>query len=468
MRRSLLVLIISGISTGAVASGYALWTYMSDPADSVAASAIAPTGGAGKSTSGTKVAAITPPPAALPPGTSSLLAIEVARIEAGGPSVLAGRSPPHHKVTILANGREVASVTATDEGQWSAIVPDGIAAGPLELSITSQPKEGGATVRGATRQLVVPERTTPQLATAPSRPQTQAAAVGIKAPAPRTAPKPIERPQAEAKRPSTTSAGLRVEGEDAANKRALAEFEALVERTRKEMSAQQQPPVSSQAPAEPRVAQAPNATPSPSPSPSGTTYAPAAGPTQTPAVAASPASGSSPPTSLAPQSPRSAQASGVAEPAAGTATGTKLAGVLPPVAPAPPASSTAPGSNPPTPAAVQAPIPVPITFETDEDLLTNNGERAVALLAEYLRLKRPAGITLSGHADARGSDGYNMRLSLKRLKAIERYLRAAGYSGALSLVPRGKREPYRGIDRRHLPLREIYQADRRVELRLTP
>ncbi len=127
----------------------------------------------------------------------------------------------------------------------------------------------------------------------------------------------------------------------------------------------------------------------------------------------------------------------------------------------------APGARP-TPAALPAPIPVPITFETDEDELTTNGARAAFLLAEYLKLKRPAGITLSGHADARGSDGYNMRLSLKRLKAIERYLRAAGYSGALSLVPRGKREPYQGIDRRQLPLREIYQADRRVELRITP
>jgi len=111
---------------------------------------------------------------------------------------------------------------------------------------------------------------------------------------------------------------------------------------------------------------------------------------------------------------------------------------------------------------------VPITFVTDETTLTSNGERAAALLAEYLRLKRPAGITLSGHADARGPDSYNMRLSRRRLEAIERYLRAAGYSGELSLLPRGKREPYQGIDRRHLPLREIYQADRRVELRLKP
>jgi outer membrane protein OmpA-like peptidoglycan-associated protein len=117
---------------------------------------------------------------------------------------------------------------------------------------------------------------------------------------------------------------------------------------------------------------------------------------------------------------------------------------------------------------VQAPIPVPITFVSNQVVLTPGGERAASLLAEYLRLKRPASVTLSGHADARGPDGYNMRLSLRRLEAIERYLRAAGYSGGLSLVPRGKRDPFQGIDRRRLPLREIQQADRRVELQLTP
>jgi outer membrane protein OmpA-like peptidoglycan-associated protein len=466
MRRSLLVLIISGISTGAVASGYALWTYMSDPNGSVAASAVAPFGGASKPTPGgqAKVAAITPPPAATPPGTSSLLAIEVARIEAGGPSVLAGRSPPHHKVTILANGREIANVTATDEGQWSAIVPDGIAAGPLELTITSQPKEGGTAVRGASRQLVVPEGA-PQLATAPSRPPTQTAAADVRSPAARTAPQPIERP-------STAPVRARPESEDAASKRALAEFEALVERTRKEMRAQQPQPSSAAQGSAAQTGAATSTVPttaqaSKSPTSAGSPLA--AAPSLAPATSAptSPATAASTAKPSAPAPVNAAEGQGGA-PSAPAERETKVAaGIVPPVAPAPAASSPTPGSRP-TPAAVQAPIPVPITFVTDEDALTTNGERAVVLLGEYLRLKRPGGITLSGHADARGSDGYNMRLSLKRLKAIERYLRAAGYSGALSLVPRGKREPYQGIDRRHLPLREIYQADRRVELRITP
>lgn len=415
MRRSLLVLIILGISSGALASGYALWTYVSsDRNEMVTAAAVPSSAATKKSTSAGKSAALTPSSPALPPGTSALLAIEVARIEAGGPSVLAGRSPPNHKVTVLANGREIANVTASDEGQWSAIVTDGIVAGPLELSIVSQPKEGGAQVRGASRQVVVPEAG-PSLATA--SPQTRTAAVDNRSPAARAAPQPVERPQVEVKRPQAGSTQGRAGGEDASNKRALAEFEALVDRTRKEMSGQQPPRPSSTAqgqklndPAAPRSAAA------------------FSGP-----VAAPP---STPDTKLA------------------------AAGIIPPASVAPRAVST--------PAAVQAPIPVPITFVSNQVVLTPGGERAASLLAEYLRLKRPASVTLSGHADARGPDGYNMRLSLRRLEAIERYLRAAGYSGGLSLVPRGKRDPFQGIDRRRLPLREIQQADRRVELQLTP
>ncbi|MFN3744595.1 MAG: OmpA family protein [Hyphomicrobiaceae bacterium] len=439
MRRSLLVLIISGISTGAVASGYALWTYtMGDRAERPAATARAPADEASNpAPASAAVAALAPPPAASPPGASALLAIEVARIDAGGPSVLAGRSPPNHRVTVLANGREIASVIATDEGQWSAIVSEGIAAGPLELSIVSQAKEGGAPVRGAARQLVVPPAPTSALAVAtppPTRPQpAKAVPADSKAPAPRTTPQPIERPQAEARRPVTSPPQAGAEGEDAASKRALAEFEALVERTRREVAAQKTDRVAPVAESGRNAAAT-----SLLPTAQATTTA------QSPAASMRAAEGAATPAMAQPE--------------------TKLAAAMPAASP-----PTIPGPRPePAPAAVQAPIPVPITFVTNRATLTPNGERAAELLAEYLRLMRPAGITLTGHADARGPDGYNMRLSLRRLEAIERYLRAAGYSGELSLIPRGKREPYLGIDRRRLPLREIYQADRRVELRLTP
>jgi outer membrane protein OmpA-like peptidoglycan-associated protein len=217
--------------------------------------------------------------------------------------------------------------------------------------------------------------------------------------------------------PAPAQAPTQAKSDEAASKRALAEFEALVERTRKEM------------------AQQPATSPVKAESNRGATVL-AAGPPPTPMQV---------PASAAPAAPE-----------------TRLA------AAAPPAVSPSVARTERAPAAIQAPIPVPITFVSNQVALTSDGERAASLLAEYLRLKQPAGITLSGHADARGPDGYNMRLSLRRLEIIERYLRAAGYSGQLSLLPRGKREPYAGIDRKRLPLREIYQADRRVELRLTP
>ena len=118
-----------------------------------------------------------------------------------------------------------------------------------------------------------------------------------------------------------------------------------------------------------------------------------------------------------------------------------------------------------TPAAAPA-VPVPITFVTGEATMTAEGARAAALLVEYLRILRPAAITLSGHADVRGSDGYNLDLSRQRLEAIERHVRSHGYTGRLALLPKGRSEPYRGIDRRAAGLEAIHQADRRVELRL--
>jgi outer membrane protein OmpA-like peptidoglycan-associated protein len=133
-----------------------------------------------------------------------------------------------------------------------------------------------------------------------------------------------------------------------------------------------------------------------------------------------------------------------------------------PAVPAAPEASAAPAVP-----VVQAPIPVPITFYTDEAVMTSDGDRAAQLLADYLRITKPQAISLSGHADSRGPDGYNMDLSRRRLAAIERYLRAAGYQGGLTLVPLGETVPYRVVDRSKLTLAQRYQLDRRVELEVT-
>lgn len=133
------------------------------------------------------------------------------------------------------------------------------------------------------------------------------------------------------------------------------------------------------------------------------------------------------------------------------------------IAAAPPAarSEVEPGVPAPRP-------PAPITFVYDEATFTDPGRREMVALTEFLRQRRLETVTLSGHADSRGSDAYNMELSRQRLEAVARHLREAGYKGKLVLVPKGKREPYATPDRARLSEEEAYQLDRRVELHASP
>ncbi len=107
-----------------------------------------------------------------------------------------------------------------------------------------------------------------------------------------------------------------------------------------------------------------------------------------------------------------------------------------------------------------------MTFVYNEATLTSEGKGAARLLLEFLTLKKFASVTLSGHADERGLPNYNMELSRERLATIEHVLRDGGYKGKLELVPKGANEPFSGIDRSKYPPEELYQLDRRVELRV--
>jgi outer membrane protein OmpA-like peptidoglycan-associated protein len=73
-------------------------------------------------------------------------------------------------------------------------------------------------------------------------------------------------------------------------------------------------------------------------------------------------------------------------------------------------------------------------------------------------------VTLSGHADERGSQPYNMDLSRQRLDAVATYLRDAGYPGELVLLPKGKTEPFAIPTRHSLAREEAFQLDRRVQI----
>lgn len=109
-------------------------------------------------------------------------------------------------------------------------------------------------------------------------------------------------------------------------------------------------------------------------------------------------------------------------------------------------------------------VPVPITFIFNEATLTADGEKAAALLLEYLRLKNFGRVALTGHADERGTVELNMNLSRQRLETVARYLKDGGFTGALELIPKGESEPFTGVVRGEYEQEDLYQLDRRVEL----
>jgi outer membrane protein OmpA-like peptidoglycan-associated protein len=134
------------------------------------------------------------------------------------------------------------------------------------------------------------------------------------------------------------------------------------------------------------------------------------------------------------------------------------------VAPAP-ATSTMTTTLRDTPHLESASIPVPMTFVFDQATLTADGEKTATHLLEYLQLKKFAAVTLSGHADERGTAEYNMELSRKRLETVSAFLRKGGYNGKMTLVPEGASEPFKGVDRSKFSQDDLMQLDRRVELR---
>lgn len=129
-------------------------------------------------------------------------------------------------------------------------------------------------------------------------------------------------------------------------------------------------------------------------------------------------------------------------------------------------ATAASDSTAPTSATSQDVIPVPIMFVYNEATLTSEGQRAAALLLEYLTLKHLSAVELTGHADERGTNEYNFDLSRERLEKVSELLRAGGYAGNLKLTPKGKTEPYVGVDRSRYSGEALYQLDRRVELRV--
>lgn len=108
--------------------------------------------------------------------------------------------------------------------------------------------------------------------------------------------------------------------------------------------------------------------------------------------------------------------------------------------------------------------PLPINFEFNQAQFTPAGRDAAEQLLACLLEDQPERISLSGHTDAKGADGYNLTLSERRLETVGAFLREGGYEGEVNLLPRGESEPFEPDDPNLYSEAEIDQMNRRVAL----
>ncbi|AHB50166.1 hypothetical protein W911_09825 [Hyphomicrobium nitrativorans NL23] len=383
-----------------------------------------------------------------PPGD---VALDISRISPDGPSVFAGRAEPRAYITVYADGKSAGTVQADDGGSWSLSTEHKFAGADPTITFESAPTPPAKSEPApAPEPSVTPPSSTTETAAAEAAPATEQ--VTEDAPA---AAGDVMRKFEELVSEAREDAAREKEAEEkAAREKKEAERRQLAQaQTQAALKAQRE---AEQAAAEAArkdaakreterqtVAAAATATPASSaatdkPQAEAATEEPAASSDTTASASADAVPGGK---------------STVEGDAAQKDTETKAAMLAAPGKAAKPAA--------------QAPIPVPIMFVYNQAALTVEGERAAELLLEYLLLKRLDSVELTGHADERGTHNYNFDLSRERLEAVSRILTDGGYKGKLTLTPKGKTEPFKGIDRKKYRGEALYQFDRRVELRVT-
>ena len=378
------------------------------------------------------------PRAAVPAGDQQA-SFDVARIDPQGTSVFAGQAEPGATVTIMGDGQAIGTTEADENGEWTLATEHPFASADPKLALavksaaeTEAEKAAQTKVAGSLEASEAAKEAPKGQTAGTVSSQLLKEFEGVVAAA-RTAAKEKETQEAEA----------REEKEDAKS-------EEVTES--KEVAAA---PPTTAPPAPAPSAPAPSAT-----TPSATTPSATAPQGAAPSATAPPAP--APPATA----PREAAPSAASPPTAAPA--------APPPAVAlnePQQSEAAPmrlSATAPEEPAARKTIPVPITFIYNEANFTEDGRKAAALLLEYLQLKRYPGVSLTGHADERGSHDFNMDLSRERLDAVAQLLKDGGYKGELELIPKGETEPFAGVVRSQYSQDDLYQFDRRVELIIAP
>jgi outer membrane protein OmpA-like peptidoglycan-associated protein len=106
---------------------------------------------------------------------------------------------------------------------------------------------------------------------------------------------------------------------------------------------------------------------------------------------------------------------------------------------------------------------IPVLFGFGRYRLSDKGEKAAQLLAEYLKKHQFDSVTLIGHTDSKGSHQVNDWISKKRADFLKRYLEDSGVTASIETVGKGKRQPLELDNPESYTQAEIDLLNRRVE-----
>ena len=134
----------------------------------------------------------------------------------------------------------------------------------------------------------------------------------------------------------------------------------------------------------------------------------------------------------------------------------------PPAAPAPPPPAPKPVPPPPAPPPAPKPVPPPpppppppqetleqltemlgpdVMFDFDSYTLGDSQRSQLQAKEGFLRQRGTLRATIEGHADARGTNEYNLALGQKRADAVKEYLVSLGIQGdRLSTLSKGEEQ----------------------------
>jgi len=96
----------------------------------------------------------------------------------------------------------------------------------------------------------------------------------------------------------------------------------------------------------------------------------------------------------------------------------------------------------PPPPVVEIPLSTPILFETNKTIVSDVSRPVLETAIKTLKGDDKAIIIIHGHADARGTNSYNMKLSLKRALAVKKHLvDMGGDPKRIKVMAHGEKDP---------------------------